>query len=453
MDNPTETVELTPQQVVWDGARPVLGGGRWFWPAAAVLGGLFLLGIVAFLLRLRNGFEDRASWGYYAAMFSYLLATTASAPVVAVGLRLTRANWRRPLTRAAELFAVVGVFLVILFIPLLALVPGAEGRRTIWLGWPDAPHLYDTLALAALVLCGLLLLYTSALPDFAATRDAIGLREKRTRKQWFARLACRWQGSVRQWRLQRIALGLFGSFYLMLLVLVFILVSSDFALALVPGWKDPLFPFQQALTGIQTGLATVVAIMALLRWLGYRTYIETEHFWAAGKILLALSLLWAYFWFSGFIVMWYGRLPVERNLLKLLWFGPYWPLFLATFVLNFFGPLLILIWNPLRRSITWPVVVSVMIMVGTLLERIRFYVASYSVKETGAALEHIPPARIPDAIDIILLVGGLAGASFIYLMAARIVPVIAIWEVKEGLVLRLQRKLVKLGVWVVAKTE
>ncbi len=449
MSNPEETAELTHGQVVEDGLRPVLGGGRRFWTAAAITGALFLLGILAFIVRLRDGFGDRTAWGYYAATFSYLLATAASAPVVAIGLRMAGADWRRPFTRAAELFAVVGVFMVLLFLPLLALVPHTDKSGTIWLGWPNA-HLYDGLALAALVFCGLLLLYASALPDFAACRDAIG---GGIRKQWFAWLAWRWWGSVRQWRLQRAALGLLGGFYLTLLVMVYVLISSDFALGLVPGWKDPLFPFQQAMSGIQTAVALTVVMMALLRRVGYRTYIETEHFWAMAKILLALSLLWVYFWFSGFIVMWYGRLPVERNLLKLLWFGPYQPLFLATFVLNFLGPFLVLMWNPLRRSIAWPVAVSVMIMAGTLMERIRFYVASYSVRETGAILEHIPPAHVPDAADILLLVGGLAGAAFTYLMATKIVPVISVWEVREGLILRLRRSLVKIGVWVLAKTE
>ncbi|MBI4338759.1 MAG: hypothetical protein HY680_02255, partial [Chloroflexi bacterium] len=216
VDSP-ETMAPTPQKVMQDAAGLVVRSGRRFWTVTFIVGAVFLAGIVAFSLRMRDGFEDRASWGYYAAMFAYLLAIVASAPLVAVGLRLAKADWRRSLTRPAELFAALGLFTVLLFIPLLYLVPGAERQSTIWLGWPYAPHLYDTLALVMLVVCGSLFLYTSALPDLAALRDTLGPGWK---KRWLSRLAGRWQGSARHWRLQRGALALFGVFYFMLLVLV-----------------------------------------------------------------------------------------------------------------------------------------------------------------------------------------------------------------------------------------
>lgn len=442
--------EPRPEQVARDGLRPVLHSGSRFFVAARILGVLFALGIVGFVLRLRGGFEDRTAWGYYAALFSFLLSTAGSAPVVAVGLRLTRADWRRPLARAAELYAVVGLLLILLFVPLLYLVPSAQGRRTIWFELAQAPHLWDTLAVVMLVACGLLMLYTSAVPDLAAAREAAPAGR---RQRVFAWLAWGWRGSQGQWRLQRSALTLLGSFYFMLLVLVHTLISVDFAVSLVPGWKDPLFPTYHALTGLQAAVAVAILTMLVLRWVGYRAYIGVDPFWGLAKLLLALSLLWFYFWFSGLIVLWYGRQPVEQNLLKLLWYGPYLPLFLLTFVLSFIGPLLVLMWNALRRSVVGPSIAAGMVLVGTFLDRIRFYVASFSVEETGKALEHVPPAHLPDLADILILVGGMAGALFIYLMATRVVPVVSVWEVSEGVLLRARRTLLKLEVTVLGKTD
>ena len=259
--------EPGPEQVARDGLRPVLQSGPRFFVAARILGVLFALGIVGFVLRLRGGFEDRTAWGYYAALFSFLLSTAGSAPVVAVGLRLTRADWRRPLARAVELYAVVGLLLLLLFVPLLSLVPSAQGRRTIWFEWPGAPHLWDTLAVVMLVACGLLMLYTSAIPDLAAARDTAPAGR---RHRVFAWLAWGWRGSQRQWRLQRSALTLLGTFYFMLFVLVHTLISVDFAVSLVPGWKDPLFPTYHALTGLQAAVAIAILTMLALRWVGYR---------------------------------------------------------------------------------------------------------------------------------------------------------------------------------------
>ncbi|MBI2918702.1 MAG: hypothetical protein HYY01_12035 [Chloroflexi bacterium] len=441
-------VELDPARVARDGLAPTLAGGLRFFTAARILGGLFAVGIVGFVLRLSGGFEDRTAWGYYAALFSFLLTTAGSAPFVAIGLRLTRADWRRPIARAAELFGVVGLLLLLMFIPLLYLIPSAEGRRTIWFGLAGAPHLWDTLAVVLLVVCGLLMLYASAVPDLATARDA---SPPGPRRSVFAWLAGRWRGSARQWALQRGALTLLGAFYFTLLVLVQTLLSTDFAVSLVPGWKDPLFPTYQALTGFQAAVATVVLAMVVLRWVGYKDYLGVDPFWGLAKVLLALSLLWFYFWFSGLIVLWYGRQPVEENILKLFWFGPYLPLFLATFVLNFVGPLLVLMWNPLRRSMVGPAIASAMVIVGVFLDRVRFFVGAFSVEEAGHALEHVPPAHLPDGIDLMLLVGGVGGALFIYVMATRLVPVLSIWEIREGLLLRARSALVKLEVLVLGK--
>ena len=90
----------------------------------AIAGVLAILGVVGFVLRMTSdGFSDYGAWGYYAAIFSYIFVITSSAPLVAVAFRLTKSHWRRPISRISELFALVGVVNVILYIPLIYLLP------------------------------------------------------------------------------------------------------------------------------------------------------------------------------------------------------------------------------------------------------------------------------------------------------------------------------------------
>lgn len=435
--------------------RHLLGGGRGrspsFWLLVGVLTVLFGAGVVGLIIRLQGGFHERSVWGYYAATVAYLLTITQGAPLVAVALRLTKADWRRPVTRAAELFTVVGVLNFFLFLPLLALVPSAQGRSTVWLQWPwGAPHVWDTLAWALLVLCGLALLYTSVLPDVAAARDgATGFRQRVS-----AWLASHWQGTERQWRVQRGGLVLLGVFYLMLFVLVHTLFSSDFAMSIVPGWKDAIFPPFHALSGLQSAVAVTVVAMYLWRRAEGQPYLGRDQFWALSKVLFALSLLWFYFWFAQFLTMWYGRLPIEQTLLQLLMVGPYRVPFVLAFSLNFLVPFFILLWNPARKSILGPTLAATSILVGTLFDRIRIYVSAYSVEESAAhILEQVPATRLPDGVDILMVVGLVAGAVLFYVLAARLIPPIAIWEVKEGLYLRVERLFLRKGVSVVGKPE
>ncbi len=406
-----------------------------------VLALLLLLGVVGFVMRLG---DDRTKWGYFAATFAFLFTVAQTAPLVSVALRIARNHWRRPLARASELFAVVGVFNLLLYIPLLLLLPSLEGRKTIWIlgAWPFpsyTPHIYDTLALVGLVVLGLLLLWTAAVPDFAAARDQRGGRGL------YVFLALGWRATRRQWRLQRALLSLFGGFYFMDVVTTHFLIASDFSMGLVPGWVDAIYPTFHALGGLQAGIAITLVAMYLLRTVGgYREYLPMESFWGLSKILLALSLLWFYFWFSGFITFWYGRLPVEQKLLELLMFGPYFIPFVLAFGLSSILAVGLLIWNPLRKSPGALAAISVMILAGAFFNHIRLYVGPWSIQDvTAHELERVPAFVGPGLPDLFIMVGGIAGAILVYLLATRLVPVISIAEMKELRLYQVPRMLVR----------
>ena len=238
-----------------------------YWRAVALFGGLFLLGIIGFLIRLSDGFSDKAVWGYYAAVFAFILTTAQAAPLVAIAPRIAKGHWRRPISRAAELWSVVGLFNLLLFIPLLWVLPSLEDtRRTFW--FFDAlrtrrfsqvpvfsPHIWATLALVGLVVTGFMLLWVSALPDLAAVRDS----SSGWRQRWAARLAPNWQGTSEQWNFLYHRTGILGAFYFIMLIFVHFLISVDFAMALVPGWIDALFPITHAANSLQAGAATHAA--------------------------------------------------------------------------------------------------------------------------------------------------------------------------------------------------
>jgi len=69
---------------------------------------LAALGVVGFLLRVAaDGLDNYNAWGYYMAAFSFVFMVTSGAPLATAAFRFTKSHWRRPLSRVAELFAVV----------------------------------------------------------------------------------------------------------------------------------------------------------------------------------------------------------------------------------------------------------------------------------------------------------------------------------------------------------
>ena len=433
-----------------------------FWRAVALFAVLFVLGIIGFVMRLTDGFDRQVVWGYYAATFAFILTTAQAAPMVAIATRLTKGHWRRPISRAAELWTVVGLFNLILFIPLLWVLPSLEdGRRSLWFfeaGKVPAysPHIWATLAIVFLVLAGIALLWVSALPDLAAIRDhTTGWRQR-----WAARMAPNWKGTSAQWNMLYHRTGVLGAFYFMMLIFVHFIITVDFLIALVPGWIDALYPATHAANALQAGVATMLLTMFVLRQFGgYKDLIGVDQFWGLGKILFALSLLWFWFWFSSFNVLWYGKKPNEQLAIELLMKGPYLTVFILAFVLNFLVPFFAMIWNPVRKSVWGPALIASSVLIGTFFDRIRLYVAAYSVPGIGNPLvdKHelhtIPAANFPDFADVFIIVGALSGSILVYLLATRIIPVVSIWEQRELLLYRVQKPFHRLEVVVLGKRD
>jgi hypothetical protein len=455
-----EILTKTPNQVNEEVLGKTLHSGTGFRLVSLVSLALLLLGVVGIVIRINGGVSEdvREDWGYTAAVLAFLLTTGASAPVASIALRMAKAHWRRPVSRIAELWTVVGLLCVLLLIPLLGVIPSGTGRTTIWFvstvrdGWPPgAPHIWLFVAMPGLLVCGLGLLWVGAIPDFATARD----HSNGMRRPIWNYLSLQWEGTQHQWRLLKGAQGILGGFYFMFLVFVHFLISSDLAMSLVPGWKDSIFPAFHALSGLQSAVATTLVTMFVLRtWGGLKDYIGVDQFWSYSKILLATSILWFYFWFSMFFTYWYGRSPAEQSVLKLLMFESYRSVFITAFVMNFLAPLCLLIWNGLRRSVWGPTMVSVIVLIGTFFDRIRIYVASFSIEDvTAHRMEHIPAARMPDFADVFILIGGIGGAVFLYTMASRLVPFISLWEINEGVRLQRLRPFGKLSLKSIGKPD
>ncbi len=425
---------------------------------------LLVLGVVGFIARAAaDGFDDRAPWGYYMATFSFIFMITSGAPVAAVAFRFTKSHWRRPLSRVSELFAVVGIFNIIAFIPMMLILPpilnpgpiqghDLEIRRTIWFEGPiGAPHAWDLAGVAGLAVTSMLILWLSAVPDMAERRlTATGFRG------WLYRtLAGHWYGTKRQWNAQKAGLAMLGAFYFMTLVFVQFVISSDYAQSMIPGYKDAIFPVFYTLTGFQCALSLCLIILYVMRrWGGYGEYYGKSVFWAASKVQLGLTLLWAYHLFSFVITYWYGRLLVEENVIRYLMGNSYGGVFTANVILSFVIPFLLLLWNPVRRSAWGPPLAGLSALAGALMFSVRIFVGgANSGNIYQPFLVNVPPPVYPDVWDIFMVIGGIGAAAFIYLAATRVLPLLSVWEVKEGALYQRMSRFIRGEYLVLAKPE
>ena len=428
--------QVAPDVVARELVATTMGASGRFKAIAWTLGVLSIAGIVALVLKWLDQSDDSTRWGYVAALLSFLLSVAGGAPMVAMAPVLAKANWVRPVTRIAAMFSFASVVTIITLIPLVGILPPlvTEGarRRTIWFEAPDySPHIWSIVGLVLLLITGIGLFYSAAIPDFASMRDhSSGWRQRLGKR--FAR---GWVGTDSQWRTLRMRIGMFGTFYFLILVFVNFLITTDFGQSMVPGWRDAIFPMYHSISSFQAGVAgIVIALWAARRYMHLEKYVHVDAFWSLGRLLFALTLLWVYFFYSSFIVFWYGRSQTDISTLNLLIRGPMMYAFIAAIILIWFVPWWILIWNKVRRSVNGMAIGAAVILVGVLIDRIRIFVPAWSVPPDQIHqrwLEKIPDTIYPDVFDILIMAGGISLAVLIILLMTRVIPVLSVWQVQE----------------------
>ncbi len=418
----------------------------------ALLAALGALGIVTYVIKLITAWGDRAAWAYPTVVLMFVLSSATAAPLIAYASRMARGYWALPLRRVAALYAAPSLLCFVLLIPIMATLPPLEGRSNLWFGFSaGAPFLTDALALAILLLTGMALLWFSAVPDLAGPPSRV-----RAMGRWRRLLYLNWTGTTRQWKTLRAVNLTLGAFYLMGYAFVHVLLTTDMGQSLLPGWRSGIFPVYTAVTGIQAGIAMTLVTLALMRRFSPEAarFIGDEQAASLGKILLAATLMWFYFFWSDFLLVWYARLPGEVAAMQTTVAITYKLPFLLAATLMLVVPATLLIFNKVRQSLTRIAAVSALIVLGLIFDRIRFFIAPMANPSPfGHIMEELPAPYWPNALDVLFVIGfiGLMFAVFVY--AASRIPVFNGWEMREGSMLRKERTFMKAHVLVIGKPD
>lgn len=370
-------------------------------------------------------------WGSYIASFVYWIGVSHSGTFISGVLRLTNAEWRRPVTRMAELMTVVALIVTALFVfyhlgrvwRFYYLIPYPNQRGI----WPNfrSPLMWDATAIFTYATASSIYIYLPLIPDFALARDRI----QGWRKTLYRWLAIGWHGSQAQWQTLEMAIRIITPLIVMVMISVHSIVGFDFGMALVPGWHSSIFAPYFVVGAVHSGLGMVVIGLYILRRV-YRlhNYVRTEHFEKLGKLLLVTTLLLAYLYFAEQLTVWYGNIPeemaVQNSLISGMYAVPFWFMVGCIYII----PLMTLVWPRFRQ---WPVglmMIGLIINVGMYIERMLIIVPSLGHPRLSFQWEEY----FPSVIEMTIMVGTLALALLLYSLAVKFVPVISIWEEKLG---------------------
>lgn len=408
--------------------EPILRTGPKFYITVVALLAVMGLGTYAYLVQYRQGLGVTGLgrpvyWGFYITNFVFFIGISHAGTLISAILRIVGAEWRRTVTRSAEVITVM----VLLF---------GVGNILVDLGRPDrmlnvivhgrlqSPLLWDVCSITIYLTMSTLYLYLPLIPDIAILRDHTNKR------RWFYRiLALGWTGSPRQHRVLELLIGVFAILVIPVAVSVHTVVSFVFAMTIQPMWHSAIFGPYFVVGAIFSGIAALICAMALIRWVyGLGEYLKTVHFNNLGLLLLVMCFAWFYFTLAEFLTTFYGNEPAHMEIFWMKISGPYAAHFWTMVTTCFVIPVAILC-NRKTRTIVGTVIASVSVNIGMYLERFIIVVPSLSQPRLPHPQDTV---YSPTWVEWSILAGCFAAFILLYVLFTKLFPIVSIWEVQEG---------------------
>lgn len=412
-----------------DGAlyRPIYETGRGFYVAVAILSTVFVWSLYMYFTQIKvglgvTGMNHPVSWGFYIVNFVFFIGISHAGTLISAILRLSKAEWRRPITRMAEVITAIVLAIGGLH-PILDLGRPDRMLNLFTAGRLQSPLLWDVSSITAYFTASTVYLYVPMIPDIAKLRDRGG------RLNWFYKFAAwGYEGTPKQKRILEKAINILMVMVIPIAISVHTIISYIFSMTLQPGWHSTIFGPYFVVGAIFSGIAALLIVMIVFRKVyHYEAYLKEIHFRYLSTLLLIMSLLWFYFTFSEFLTGVFGSEPHEMAIIMYKFTGPFAVFFWSMVVCNFVIPVIILSFKKFK-TITGILIASIAVVIGMWLERFIIVVPSLANPRVDLPIG----SYLPSLTEWALFAGGLSAFMLGFLAFSKIFPLISIWEIEEG---------------------
>ncbi len=447
MNKPAENIALPAEEA------PLITGGQTFHSITEKIAGvverkmpkLWLLAFGAafsFLLVLLGsigylvwegigiwGLNNPVGWGWAIINFVWWVGIGHAGTLISAILFLLRQRWRTSINRFAEAMTLFAVLCALIF-------PGIHVGR-IWVAyflapvpsqmmvWPNfrSPLLWDVFAVGTYFTASLLFWYTGLIPDLATLRDRAISKIK---KILYGIFAMGWRGGNRQWRHYEIAYLILAGISTPLVLSVHSVVSTDFAVSIIPGWHTTIFPPYFVAGAIYSGFAMVMTLSVIARKVfNLENIITINHLEKMNKIMLLTGMMVGYSYATEYFIAWYSGNIYEQFTFINRAFGNYAWAYWIMISCNVLVPQLF--WfKKLRRTVPVMFVASILINVGMWFERFVIVVTSLSRDYLPANWGYYAPTLW----DILIFAGSFGLFFTLFLLFVRFLPMVSMTEIK-----------------------
>ena len=210
-------------------------------------------------------------------------------------------------------------------------------------------------------------------------------------------------------------------------IFVHTVVSYIFSITLRPGWNSTIYGPYFVIGAIFSGTAAILIVMVVFRKLFHlEEYITEKHFRNLSYLLVTLLAFYAYFTFTEYLTIGYKSEEAEKELLNQLLLGKtagwFWSFVIGGLVI----PGFLIIFRKIR-VIPRVVIASVLIFVAMWIKRFVIVLGTLQVPQIPIEFGSYSAT----IVEISITLAALAGFVLLFVIFAKIFPIISIWEVVE----------------------
>jgi hypothetical protein len=144
--------------------------------------------------------------------------------------------------------------------------------------------------------------------------------------------------------------------------------AFDTVMSLEARWFSTMFGWYNLAGLWVSGLSIMTLVIIYLRKQGYMSWVTEDHLHNMGLFMFAFSVFWTYTWFAQFLLTYYANIPEESAYFFRRWEPDFMVWFWLNIVINFGGPLLILMSRDSKRYVGTLKIMCIILVGGHWLD-------------------------------------------------------------------------------------
>lgn len=392
--------------------QPLKSNSLKFYAFVAALLAVIAWAAYAYYIQVRDGLivtglRNYVFWGIYMTNFVFFIGISHAGTLISAILRVTGAEWRRPITRMAE---AITVFALLIGGPMILIDMGRPDRifNLLEYGRFQSPILWDLISVTTYITGSMLYLYLPMIPDLAQCRDR--LTDAPAWKRLVYRvLSLNWRGDAEQERRLERGVAIMAVLIIPVAVSVHTVVSWIFGMTLRPGWHSTIFGPYFVVGAIFSGIAALLLAMAIFRKVYHLdAYLTDKHFRNLGLLLLVMDVVYIYFTLSEYLTMAYGNELADQRVMQMLFVGDFAPVFWMMILGGFVLPALMLgLPNLVKLKAPQPTRVPILRPLAAMGALAAFALMTFAPTSASANIQLVSVWHLARVVSIVVALGGM----------------------------------------------